>query len=86
MKEGITEKSKFQVIQRIVDPNTNKTRYKYVATLKPVKGKIWDNRYMAAEEKSDAANLDATFFKKAGGGDIYPGMLIIEGKYRKVEE
>lgn len=85
-KEGITEKSKFQVIQRIVDPNTNKTRYKYVATLKPIKGKIWDNRFMAAEEQSNGSDLNATMFKKTRGGDVYPGMLIIEGKYRKVEK
>lgn len=86
LKEGITEKSKFQVVQRIVDPNTNKTKYKFVANLKPVKGKIWDNLYMAAEEKEEGADLDATYFKKSTGGDIYPGMLLIEGKYRKVEQ
>lgn len=86
MKEGITEKSKFQVVQRIVDPNTNKTKYKFVANLKPVKGKIWDNRYMAAEENEAGSDLDATYFTKSGGGDVYPGMLLIEGKYRKVEQ
>lgn len=86
MKEGITPKSKFQVVQRIIDPKTNKSRYKYVATLKPIKGKIWDNRYMATEEREKGSELDATQFKKSGGGEIYEGMLIIEGKYRKVEQ
>jgi len=41
---------------------------------------------MAAEEKEEGADLDATYFKKSTGGDIYPGMLLIEGKYRKVEQ
>lgn len=85
-KEGITESSKFQVIQRIIDPTTNRTTYKYVASLKPVKGKIWDNRYNAVTEGDPGSELTATLFKKTGGGEILPGMLIIEGKYRKVQQ
>ena len=86
MKEGITEKSTFQVIQRVVDPQTNRTIYRYVASLKPVKGKVWDNRYNAVLEQAEGSELTATMFKKTGGGEILPGMLIIEGKYRKVQE
>lgn len=86
MKEGISEKSKFQVIQRIIDPETGKSKYKYVASLKPQKGKIWDNRYNAVTEKAEGSELRATTFQKTGGGEILPGMLIIEGKYRKVTE
>lgn len=85
-KEGITESSKFQVIQRIIDPATNRTSYRYVASLKPVKGKIWDNRYNAVTEGDPGSELTATLFKKTGGGEILPGMLIIEGKYRKVQQ
>lgn len=85
LKEGVTAKSKFQAVQRIVDPKTKKSKYRYVATLVPVKNKIWDNRYMAAEEHEKGSELDYTLFKKTSGGDIYPGMLIIEGKYSKVE-
>lgn len=86
MKEGITEQSKFQVIERVIDPKTGKSTYKHIADLKPVKGQIWDNRYNAVMEESQDANLNATLFKKTGGGEILPGMLIIEGKYRKVTE
>lgn len=85
MKEGITENSKFQVIERYIDPKTNKTRYRYIASLKPIKGQVWDNRYNAVTEKSTGSTLTATTFKKTGGGEILPGMLIIEGKYKKVE-
>lgn len=86
LKEGITEQSKFQVIERVVDPNTQKTTYKHIADLKPVKDQIWDNRYNAVIEDAKDANLNATLFKKTGGGEILPGMLIIEGKYRKVTQ
>ena len=86
MKEGINENSKFQVIQRLQDPNTGKTTYKYIATVKPKKGLIWDNRYNAVLEKADGATLPYTTFVKTGGGEILPGMLLIEGKYKKVTE
>ena len=86
MKEGISENSKFQVVQRVIDPNTNKTTYKYIATVKPVKGQIWDNRYNAVLEEADGATLPYTTFQKTAGGEILPGMLLIEGKYRKVVE
>ena len=86
MKEGINENTKFQVIQRVINPDTGKSEYKYVASLKPQKGKIWDNRYNAVTEKAPTASLNATTFKKTGGGEILPGMLIIEGKYHKVTQ
>lgn len=86
MKEGITEASKFQVVQRVQDPNTGKTTYKYIASVKPVKGCIWDNRYNAVIEQGEGSELSYTTFKKTAGGEILPGMLLIEGKYRKVTE
>lgn len=86
MKEGITESSKFQVVQRYYNPETGKTTYKYVATVKPKKGHIWDNRYNAVLEQADGATLPYTTFTKTAGGEILPGMLLIEGKYRKVTE
>lgn len=85
LKEGVTEKSSFQVVRKEIDPETNRTSYKYVATVKPVKGKIWDNRYMAAAEKEDGSELSYSTFKKTSGGEILPGMLIIEGKYSKIK-
>ncbi|NCC98966.1 MAG: hypothetical protein EOL95_04570 [Bacteroidia bacterium] len=86
LKEGITEKSKFQLIEQILDPETNKTYYKYVATMQPVKGKIWDNRYMATEEKEEGSELSYTIFKKKSGGEVREGMLLIEGKYEKAKK
>ena len=86
LKESISEKSKFQIVEKRIDPETNRTTYKYVATVKPIKGKIWDNRYNAVQESGEGSELQYTTFKKVGGGEILPGMLAIEGKYRKVKE
>ena len=86
LKEGITDKSTFQVVRKEIDPETNRTTYKHVANLKPVKGHIWDNRYMAAEEQEEGSELTYSLFKKTAGGEILPGMLVIEGKYSKVKE
>ena len=86
MKEGIEDGSKFQVVQRIIDPKTEKTTYKYVATVKAKKGCIWDNRYNAVMEEADGSSLPYTTFTKVSGGEILPGMLLIEGKYRKITE
>jgi hypothetical protein len=75
MKEGITDTSKFQVVQRVIDPVTNKTTYKYIATVKPVKGAVWDNRYNAVLEQADGSTLPYTTFKKVGGGEPYRWLL-----------
>lgn len=83
-KEGIKDGSKFQVVQRMQDPKTGKTTYKYVATVKAKKGYVWDNRYNAVKEREVGATLPYTTFTKVSGGEILPGMLLIEGKYRKV--
>lgn len=80
LKEGVTEKTQFRVVQRIFDRETQTTHYKYVATVKPVKNLIWDNRYNAVVEQDKGSELPYTTFKKVSGGEILPGMLLIEGK------
>lgn len=77
MKEDITEKSRYEVLERSVGKD-GKVSYSRVGIIKPEAGKIWDNRYWASEEKTDKSSLDATYFKKVSGGDFYPGMLIRE--------
>ncbi|QZE15183.1 hypothetical protein K4L44_04945 [Halosquirtibacter laminarini] len=71
MKEGLTGKEKFQVLEQIVDEATGKVHYKVKGTISLNKSKIWDNRYQLAENKEE---LDATYFK--GGKKFYPGMLL----------
>ncbi len=76
MKEGITENTKFEVLEKVV--SDYKTTYRRVAVIKPEKGMIWDNRFMAAEEGAVGSTLEYTTFKQVSGGKIYPGMLIRE--------
>ena len=76
LKEEITENTKFEVLlPQVVN---NKTSYKRIAIIKPMRGMIWDNRYMATEEGATGSTLNYTTFTKVSGGEILPGMLIRE--------
>ena len=77
LKEGVKEKSRFEVLEQIVDDNQH-TKYKRVGIIKPAKGKIWDNRYMAVEEEAENALLKYTTFEVVSGSGFYPGMLVRE--------
>lgn len=74
-KEGITENSRFEVLEPQKDEN-GKITYKKIGEIKPVQNLIWDNRYMAEEEMAEGATLGCTTFKKVSGGDFMPGHLI----------
>lgn len=81
-KEEITENSRFEVLE----PSENKdgrVTYRQVAIIKPSKGLIWDNRYMAKEENAVGSSLNGTSFYKVSGGEIVPGMLVRELKSSK---
>jgi len=77
-KEGITEKSRFEVLE--VQEKEGHTVYKRVGVIRPMSNLIWDNRFMAMEEKAEGATLKYTTFKKVSGSNFYPGMLIREMK------
>lgn len=79
LKEGLSEKSKFDVLEQRQDKD-GKTEYVVVGSLKIDDSQpIWDNRYGADEE--NPANADGkTFFKKTGGKEFYAGMLIVQKK------
>jgi hypothetical protein len=79
MKEDITEKSRYEVLVEEQDER-GVTIYKRVGIIKPIPDKIWDNRYMAAEEGTRESKLDATYFEKVSGGEFYSGYLIREIK------
>lgn len=79
MKEDVTEESRYEVLERQTNEQ-GKIEYKRVGVIKPVKNKIWDNRYMAMEEGIIEAALNGTEFQKVSGGDFYQGMLIREIK------
>ena len=77
MKEGITENSRFEVLEVIEDENGSH-EYNRVGIIKPVKNLIWDNRFMALEEGALNSTLGATTFEKVSGGEFAEGMLIKE--------
>lgn len=77
LKEGLTPNDKYEVLECEVDDD-GIVKYKRVGIIKPVEGKIWDNRYMAAEENTEGSKLGYTTFEKVSGGDFYPGMIVRE--------
>ncbi len=74
LKEGLTEKSKFEVLE--AQEKDGRISYKRVGVIKPVASKIWDNRFMAKEEGAYGADFGYTTFTKESGKDLYPGLLI----------
>ncbi|MCQ2270178.1 MAG: hypothetical protein MJZ52_02990 [Bacteroidales bacterium] len=80
LKEGINLNSRFEVLERNIDEN-GKTTYVRKGVIKPIKDKIWDNRFMATEEGTNEANLNYTSFEIVSGKDFYPGMLLREIKF-----
>ena len=66
LKEGITEKSELEILSPMEDKD-GRIRYNSVGRIKPVKGKIWDNRFGALEE---AQMIEAA---KAAGEKVKDG-------------
>lgn len=77
LKEDVNEETQYEVLE--MNENTEgRTEYKRVGIIKPIKGRIWDNRFMAEFEETNDSTLTATEFVKISGGHFYPGMLIRE--------
>lgn len=77
LKEGLTGKSTFEVVEQRIDEN-GKTNYVSVGTVRvDDRYPIWDNRFGADEENPNSA-VDRTYFKKLSGGTFYPGMLLVQ--------
>ena len=74
MKEGINHLSRFEVLLPIFQKDGTYS-YRRVGIIRPIPGKIWDNRFMADEKEQ---NLDATYFEQLSGGELAPGLLIRE--------
>ncbi len=76
-KEGITEKSLFEVLETIENEDGSRS-YERVGIIAPMSGHIWDNRYMADDEGTNDSKLGYTTFRVIEGKDFYSGMLIRE--------
>lgn len=81
LKEGVNERNRYEVLEPRTDEN-GKRKYVRVGVVQPVKGKIWDNRYMAAELGDASSTVSATTFRKISGLNFVPGMLLREIKVK----
>lgn len=79
MKEGVTEKTKFEVLETI-ELEDGSHKYERVGVIEPIANMVWDNRFMAVEEGAKGAGLGFTTFRKVSGKDFSKGMLIREIK------
>ena len=79
LKEGVDENSRYEVLEKSVD-DMGRIKYQRVGEIKPEKGMIWDNRFMAEFDKEEGYDLQYTTFKKISGKNFYQGMLIREIK------
>lgn len=77
MKEGVTTKSRFEVLE-VVEMENGTHKYNRVGVIEPIENLIWDNRFMAVEEGAKGATLGYTTFRKVSGKDFSKGMLIRE--------
>ena len=77
MKEGVTAKSKFEVLE-VVEMENGTHKYNRVGVIEPIESLIWDNRFMAVEEGAKGATLGCTTFRKVSGKEFSKGMLIRE--------
>ena len=79
LKEGVSKKSSFDVLEQVEDEN-GKTQYVKVGVVKvDKKHPIWDNTY-GAEEDNMNSTVDRTYFKKVSGKEFFPGMLLVQKK------
>lgn len=77
MKEGVTGKSRFEVLE-VIEMENGSHKYNRVGVIEAIPSLIWDNRFMAVEEGAPGATLGFTTFRKVSGKDFAKGMLIRE--------
>ena len=71
LKEGVNEKSEYDVLMPVED-EMGRVTYTKVGQVRPVKGQIWDNRFGAMEDAAAlAADKDAKADDDAEGGNAY---------------
>ncbi len=77
MKEGLEAGDKYEVLEKIFDPETQRTSYKRKGVVKVAKNQIWDNRFMAGEERAlEGKTQDFEETRFEGKGNYYTGMLL----------
>lgn len=92
LKEGITSRSKFDVLELNYNEKKDIYRYEKVGSLSVDKKRVWDNRYggnrleiLSDDENGEqddiegANGVDRSYFKITGG-KVSPGMIIRQSK------
>ena len=79
LKEDVSSSRLYEVLEQVLDDDGS-ISYERVGVIRPVAGRIWDNRYMSYEDDNDNSGLTATEFEKVSGKDFSAGMLIREIK------
>ena len=77
LREDVEETSIYEVLE-VGETKDGRTTYKRVAVIKPKKGAIWDNRYLAEFEDDYNAAIKATEFELVSGSIPHEGVLIRE--------
>lgn len=77
IKEGINDQTRFEVLEPEYN-DEGRLYYKRQGIIRPIKGRIKDNRYMVDTQESAGVLLEATEFEIVSGRDFTPGMLIRE--------
>ena len=77
LREDVDVNSKYEVWE-VGESKDGRTTYKRVAVVKPKKGAIWDNRYLAEFEEDYNASIKATEFELVSGSIPHEGVLIRE--------
>lgn len=77
LREDVTENSLFEVLV-VGETEDGRTTYKRVATIRPQKGAIWDNRYMAEFEDDYNHSITSTEFELVSGSIPNDASLIRE--------
>lgn len=77
VREDVTESSRFEVLE-VGETAAGRTTYKRVAVIKPKKGRIWDNRFMAEFEEHKGGMLKSTEFELVSGNITKTACLIRE--------
>lgn len=75
MKDGVTKKTKFEVLEQQMDEDGN-SQFVQVGIVKvDSRYPIWDNRYAADEENPNQGD-GKTYFKPIKGREFYAGLLL----------
>lgn len=77
LREDVMFDSRYEVLE-VSEKADGSVAYKRVAVIKPKKGKIWDNRYMAEFEEQKGECLHATEFELVSGNISKTACLIRE--------